>query len=139
LFGGQGTRDSTSNSYPVKSTAIKYIPYSTISADNSLSPVSIFGIVVGVLAFITGVSCLALSYLAYARRGYYTKKDVSLSSAANASFVNDDGLTNDDGDEEIDINLKAINNHNSPTNISIFKSSPYNNEILNYFCNNKLF
>jgi hypothetical protein len=129
LFGGQGTRDSTSNSYPVKSTAIKYIPYSTISADNSLSPVSIFGIVVGVLAFITGVSCLALSYLAYARRGYYTKKDVSLSSAANASFVNDDGLTNDDGDEEIDINLKAINNHNSPTNISIFKSSPYNNEL----------
>lgn len=129
MFGGQGTRDSTSNSYPVKSTAIKYIPYSTISADNSLSPVSIFGIVVGVLAFITGVSCLALSYLAYARRGYYTKKDVSLSSAANASFVNDDGLTNDDGDEEIDINLKAINNHNSPTNISIFKSSPYNNEL----------
>ena len=129
MFGGQGTYDSTNDYYPVKSTAIKYIPYSTISADNSLSPVSIFGIVVGVLAFVTGVSCLALSYLAYARRGYYTKKDVSLSSAANASFVNDDGLTNDDGDEEIDINLKAINNHNSPTNISIFKSSPYNNEL----------
>jgi len=123
LFGGQGIYDSNNDYYPVKSTTIKYIPYSTISADNSLSPVSIFGIVIGVLAFVTGVTCLALSYLAYARRGYYTKKDVSLSSAANASFVNDDG------DEEIDINLKAINNHNSPTNISMFKSSPYNNEL----------
>ncbi len=123
MFGGQGIYDSNNDYYPVKSTSIKYTPYSTISADNSLSPVSIFGIVIGVLAFVTGVTCLALSYLAYARRGYYTKKDVSLSSAANASFVNDDG------DEEIDIDLKAANNHNSPTNISIFKSSPYNNEL----------
>ena len=122
MFGGQGLYDPTNDNYPIKSSAIKYIPYSTVSGNDNLSPVSIFGIVVGVLAFITGVTCLGLSYLAYARRGYYTKKDISLSSAANTAFVNEDA------DEEIDIDLKASNQ--SSVNISMVKSTiTYNNEL----------
>lgn len=100
MFGGQGLYDPDNDNYPIKSSAIKYIPYSTVRNDN-LSPLDIFGIVVGVVAAVAGFTCLGLSYLAYARRGYYTKKDISLSSAANTAFVNQDA------DEVIDLDLKA--------------------------------
>ena len=79
LFGGQSEISKTLPGYYIKDTTIKYTPYSTVSSTTTLDGVAIFGIVIGCLIGAAIIVIGAITYYAYARRGFYSKADIEMS------------------------------------------------------------
>ena len=83
LFGGQSELSmeigTTYGGYYVKDDTIKYTPYSTVSSQTTLDAAAIFGIVIGCVIAAAVIIFGAISYYAYARRGFYSKADIELS------------------------------------------------------------
>lgn len=101
LLGGQQTFNLAEMKYPLSDSNIRYIPASTVSHKHSTQPVSsggIAGIVIAALIVVSALLFAALSYIAYARRGYYSKGGVEMSSM---------GIMSVDGDAEVDADADA--------------------------------
>lgn len=74
LFGGQGTYDPVTKSFPVRDYTIKYIPASTVHSDSDkdLDDGEIAGIAVAAIVVVIALVLMACAYMEYRRRGYYT-------------------------------------------------------------------
>lgn len=77
LFGGQTTYNSSTKSFPIVSTTLKYVPYSVVSSSSSssskkLSSGGIAGIVIAAIIVAAIIAFCTISYLTYRRtKGYF--------------------------------------------------------------------
>ncbi len=77
---------------PSRNTTLKYIPLSTLTGGRKkgtdvLTPLGIAGVVIAGIVVLAVCVVAGIGYLAYARRGYYTKQYIQL---ASTQFVIED-------------------------------------------------
>mmetsp|Transcript_21940 Transcript_21940/g.36739 ORF Transcript_21940/g.36739 Transcript_21940/m.36739 type:complete len:476 (+) Transcript_21940:118-1545(+) len=118
LFGGQGTYDATTMTYPLKGSTIKYVPASTVSSSgggsSGLSEGGLAGVVIAAVVLVGLIIAAVVAALIYYQAGYAKldddegTADVEMANAATttgtAGAVVTTGAGNDDEDVEITFN-----------------------------------